>query len=810
MTAVRGLAVADQPRDVHSAVGSISDKRADLRVLIPAVVAWGIGVWAHTWAPWVRLLVAVIALALVTRLLRRPLAALTLAVVALVLITSAQQAWRQSAGPVEGLAGDGAVATVTGHVLAEPIPVAGHGMPERVLVRFRLTEVDARGYRSQVSTPVLIRGDEQWRRVQWRQEITVSARFREARPGSPERALLIPLGPPQIAERDSVVLAASDHARERLRTAVDPLPRDARALVPALVVGDTSLTPSDLSDAMKTTGMTHLSAVSGSNLAICLTAVMAIVVLTPVRRRWRVPIGLAVIVVFLVMARPEPSVMRAALMGAVGVIAFSRGRAAAGLPALSATMIVLLAFDPWLARSYGFVLSTLATLGLILFARPWGRAIMRAFPRRIRGRLPPAVGDALAIPVAAHVMTAPVVVLLQGHVSLVAVVCNLLAAPLVAPATLAGALATLLASFSVTLGSGTAWLSAPPAWLTAQIGRQGAQVPHATIPWPEGAVGALLLAGIFLALLLHGPWLVWAARTRPGWATAILAVLLVASWPVRPLMWPPQDWRVVVCDVGQGDGIVIATGSGRAVVVDTGPDAQSVPQCLRRLGVTDIDALVITHFDLDHTAGVDAVTGSWPVHEIFVPPVGRDDPSALPVLRAAAERRIPMHELRGGDRLSWGAVHATVWWPLRTIHSGSVTNNSSIVLAVESGSGVDAVRALLLGDIERESGRAILTALRREPLWQAFAADVHLVKTPHHGSGNLDETLLRRTAGTLAVVSVGDNDFGHPTENHLELYALAGSVVLRTDQHGDIALLAPGEAGESRWRAEWPRSPTRL
>lgn len=230
MTAVRGLAVADQPRDVHSAVGSISDKRADLRVLIPAVVAWGIGVWAHTWAPWVRLLVAVIALALVTRLLRRPLAALTLAVVALVLITSAQQAWRQSAGPVEGLAGDGAVATVTGHVLAEPIPVAGHGMPERVLVRFRLTEVDARGYRSQVSTPVLIRGDEQWRRVQWRQEITVSARFREARPGSPERALLIPLGPPQIAERDSVVLAASDHARERLRTAVDPLPRDARAL----------------------------------------------------------------------------------------------------------------------------------------------------------------------------------------------------------------------------------------------------------------------------------------------------------------------------------------------------------------------------------------------------------------------------------------------------------------------------------------------------------------------------------------------------------------------------------------------------
>lgn len=811
MSAARDPTVVDQPRDVHTAVGSISDKQADLRVLIPAVVAWAVGVWAHTWAPSVRLLVAVLALALATQLVgRRSLAALTLAVVALILLTSAQQAWRQDAGPVADLAADGAVATVTGLVLAEPIPVGGDGMPERVLVRFRVTAVEARGYRTTVSTPVLIRGDEQWRRVQWRQEITVPARFREARPGSPERAVLTPLRPPQIAERESALLAASDHARERLRAAVDPLPTDARALVPALVVGDTSLTPDDLSDAMRATGMTHLSAVSGSNLAICLTAVMAIVVLTPVPRRWRVPIGLVVIVVFMVMARPEPSVLRAALMGAVGVVAFSRGRAAAGLPALSATMIVLLAVDPWLARSYGFVLSTLATLGLVLFARPWGRAMLRAFPRRIRDRLPTAVGDALAIPVAAHVMTAPVVVLLQGHVSLIAVACNLLAAPLVAPATLAGALTTLLASFSPTLGSWTVWLSAPPAWLTAQIGRQGAQVPHATIPWPEGTPGALLLAGIFLALLLHGPWLVWAARTRPAAAAAVLAVVLVATWPVRSLTWPPEDWRVVVCDVGQGDGIVIATGTGRAVLVDTGPDPTSVPRCLRRLGVTGLDALVITHFDLDHTAGTAAVAAGWPVREIFVPPVGADDGSEELVLQEAGARRIPVRELRGGDRLDWGGVRASVWWPLRTIRAGSVSNNSSVVLAVESGSGPGMTRALLLGDIERESGRAILGALRREPTWQEFAERVDLVKTPHHGSSNVDETLVRSTAGAIAAVSVGENDFGHPTDAHLDLYESAGSLILRTDERGDIALLVPTEEGQTRWQTATHSTPARL
>lgn len=502
-------------KDVISATGSLSDKRADLRVLIPAMVAWAVGLWALAWSPAARMVLGIGAVVAGLWMARRwTLTALTVAVTGLILLTSAGQAWRQSAGPVEDLATAGASAHVRGSVLAEPIVVDALGERPLVLVRLRITQIDARGYRTAVSTPVLVRGDERWRGLQWREEVSFSARLREARPGSPERAVLVPLESPHVSVRESALLAASDHARDRLRTAVDPLPRDARGLVPALVVGDTSLTPPDLSEAMRATGMAHLSAVSGSNLAICLAAVMAVVVLTPIHRRWRVLIGLAVIAVFIVIARPEPSVLRAALMGAVGVLAFSRARSAAGLPALAATVITLLAIDPWLARSYGFVLSTLATLGLILFARPWGRAILRGIHRVVpaRARLPPWVGDALAIPVAAHVMTAPVVVLLQGHVSLIAVIANLLAAPLVAPATLAGAATTIVASFSPTLGGWLAWTSAPPAWLIAQIGRRGAQVPGATIPWPEGAPGALLLAGILLSALLAGPWLGWVIR----------------------------------------------------------------------------------------------------------------------------------------------------------------------------------------------------------------------------------------------------------------------------------------------------------
>ena len=779
---------------------------ADLRVLVPVLIAWGVGTWALAWTPEVRLLTGgLLAVTAVVFSGRRAGLALVAAVTGLVLLVSAAHSWRERAGPVAELARSGSVASVEGRVLAEPFVIGAGGERVRVLVRMRLLTVDARGYRSEVATPVLVRGDERWRALQWRERVSFAARLRPAEPGQAEQAVLTPLGPPTVAKRSSSLLRLSDHVRASLRAAVDGLPQDARALVPALVVGDTSLTPEELTEAMRATGMSHLSAVSGSNLAILLTTVMAVVVHTPIRRRTRVVVGFAVIVAFVVIARPEPSVMRAAAMGAVGVLALSRARASAGLPALGGTVVALLLIDPWLARSYGFVLSTLATLGLILFARPWGRAIVRCLPGR--ARLPPVVGDALAIPVAAQVMTAPVVVLLQGSVSTVGIVANVLAAPLVAPATLGGAASALVASVLPSAGSWLAWTAALPAWLIARVARWAVTVPGGTMPWPDGPPGALLLAALSLGVIVGGPWLRWVARTWPAPVVSLVAVVVAGTWPVRPLTWPPPDWRVVVCDVGQGDGIVIATGPGRAVVVDVGPEPGAMASCLTRLEVAEVDAVVLSHLHADHIGGLARVLEDWPVTEILVSSVAEPVEGAQAVVRLAGEHGIPIRLVRAGDRLAWGEVRATVWWPARTIHSGSVPNNASVVLAVETGpvpapgEPDDRLRALLLGDIEQEAGRAVLTALRRDADWQAFAADVDLVKTPHHGSPNLDEDLIRAVPAPLAAVSVGeDNDYGHPSADHLRLFAVTGSTVLRTDLRGDIALLDHDSHDTIRWR----------
>lgn len=154
--------------------------------------------------------------------------------------------------------------------------------------------------------------------------------------------------------------------------------------------------------------------------------------------------------------------------------------------------------------------------------------------------------------------------------------------------------------------------------------------------------------------------------------------------------------------------------------------------------------------------------------------------------RDRGERGVPVRTARAGERWRIGAVTATTWWPSRTMAGGSAANNGSIVLHVEVGE----VSALLLGDIEREAGGAIRLALRRDPAMAAAATDLDVVKMPHHGSSNLDLGLMDAVAAPIALVSVGaDNTYGHPTPTALAWAGRHGARVLRTDRHGDVAVL---------------------
>jgi len=268
-------------------------------------------------------------------------------------------------------------------------------------------------------------------------------------------------------------------------------------------------------------------------------------------------------------------------------------------------------------------------------------------------------------------------------------------------------------------------------------------------------------------------------------------VLVVAATllPTRTATWPPDGWVVVACDVGQGDAVVLRSGPERAVLVDAGPDPASVDGCLDRLGVGTLDAVVLTHFHADHVDGLRGALRGRAVRQILVSPVPEPTYGADDVRRVVEGRRLPLVEVRAGDRIRLGDVAAVVWSPWRRIDAGSVPNNASVVLAARVG-GLD---VLLLGDVEREAAHDLLLRLRRDPRMSAAATGFEVVKTPHHGSANLDDELMSAVRAPVGIVSVGeDNEYGHPAAHHLDLLRRLGYTVYRTDRDGDVAVVRRG------------------
>lgn len=698
-------------------------------------------------------------------------------VTALLLLAAVGHLGIRTAGPVEALAAQKASVEVQARLLEDPRTLPGDTERggTRVVARAQVLQVSARGQVSAVQTPVLIVGDPRLSGIRLWEEVHLRGRLMPAEPGDRVGALLIARGPIAVVAPAGPVADVAEHVRSGMRAAVAGLPADAAGLVPALVIGDRSLTPADLTADMQATGMTHLSAVSGSNVSLILGAALLLCGVLRIPRRWR-PLAAGVALAgFVVLARPDPSVLRAAVMGAIGLLGLSSSRRGVGAPALSAAVVVLLVIDPWLARSHGFALSVLATLGLLLFARPWGAALARHLPRRLH-----VLADATAIPLAAQVTCAPVIVLLQGSISLIGVLANLVAAPFVAPATIAGVVTALVAAVHVGAASLIAWLAALPALAIAADARATARVPFGTLPWVEGTPGALLLAALTVVALLCGPWLLYHARRRPLVPAALLVLVLALAWPtsVEPA---PGTWDLVACDVGEGDALLLANGPGHAVAVDVGEDPARIDTCLRRFGVVELDAVVLTHFHADHALGLPGALQGRHVGALYVTGL-RDPPeNADRVQQWARDAGLEPQPLAAGAQLSWGQVRAKARWPGRAITAGSAPNNASIVLDVETST----LHALLLGDVEREAAREVTRSLRTDPDSRPF----DVLKVAHHGSSNLDPALLRLVAAPVALISVGaDNDYGHPAPATLTLLASIGAQVLRTDELGDVAI----------------------
>jgi competence protein ComEC len=533
---------------------------ADLRLVAPSAAVWaGTFVATGRGAWWVvpPVLLVVVAAVLASRRVRSRRGAALVAVVALCLVggllVGGLHREAVAVGEVQQLGRQRVTATATAVVTADPrrsrTVLRGPQRPDPLFVMAaRLERLTARGRSLRMRVPVLLLArDRAWSGLLPGQRVRLSGRLGPARAGQPVAAVLSVRGPPSLRGRPSVVQRAAGELRGGLRRASNDLPTAQRGLLPGLVVGDTSRMPDELEGDFRTAGLTHLTAVSGANLAIVTGFVLLVGRHVGVRGRWLPVLAAVAMVGFVVLARPQPSVIRAAAMGLVGLAALASGLPRRSLSALGTAVVVLLLLDPWLSRSYGFALSVLATGGLVLIAPGWAR-------RWHRRGLPRPLAQALAVPLAAQLACAPVIVMLSGEVSLVAVPANLLAAPAVPPATVLGVLATLASVVHGPTAEGLAWLAGLFVWWVVVVAQRCATVSWAAVDWSDSVPGALLLAVLLVSGGLLARLLAGRLEGRPVLAAAAVGMVGIALVvPATTPGWPPPDWRLAVCDVGQGD-----------------------------------------------------------------------------------------------------------------------------------------------------------------------------------------------------------------------------------------------------------------
>ena len=507
---------------------------------------------------------------------------------------------------------------------------------------------------------------------------------------------------------------------------------DAAALVAGFLVGETDRLPDHRMDELRRAGLTHFVAVSGSNVALFLAAWWLIIGPFGLDPRLRALLGVVALGAFVVATRWEPSVVRAAAMAGVVL-----GGRVVGVPvepwrALGLAVAGLLLVSGDLAVDVGFQLSVAATAGVL--------AAIELVPRR----RPRWLWTALTVTVGAQVAVLPIILVHFDTVPLLSPVANLLAAPLVTAATVLGGIGAIT-------GIG------PVLDLALMAAGGVLTVASTAAGWPQLGPGGVVITG------LAAVGFAFAGPLRPFLGVAACAGLVAWGVPASP----PSEPAVVFLDVGQGDAILIRRPPDVVILVDGGRDVAVLEGALRRHGVGEIDVLAVTHGDADHAGGLQGVVERHRVGEIWYPE-GQDHGELIEsLLVEAAAGGVPVAAVGAGDVVDFGSLRLELLAPRRRY---AAENDGSIVTLVTAG-GID---VLLTGDVEAVA-QAELPPVRPDVL-----------QVPHHGSATTDLNWLAETVGSVAVISVGENTYGHPTPGVLDVLASAGSTVLTTLGEGDV------------------------
>jgi len=582
------------------------------------------------------------------------------------------------------------------------------------------------------------------------------------------------------------------------------LPEPQASLLTGILLGDDSGIPKSMQDAFRTTGTTHIIAISGYNVTILIGLISLGAVRLLGRRRAFYAL-VAGLLIYMVLVGASASVVRAVIMGIVFLLATHVGRQGVALNTLFFTGLAMTAYDPDWLWDVGFQLSFVATLSLILYATPLQKTVegwLETFEVFKTSKvLPPVMdvlSDALLVTLAAQIATMPLLAYYFRQLSLVSLLTNGLVLPAQPGVMVTGGLALLAGLVWLPLGQATGWV----AWLflawTTGIVELTARIPGAVIKL--GEVSTVLVIGYYALLAAVTWWLKQPAETRPGlrrmieWvkirftrrnvlAATGTAIVLIA---IALVQLPDGKLHVYFLDVGQGDAIFIVTPTGRQILVDGGPAPSVVlNQLARRMPFWDhsLDLIIATQPDADHLAGLVAVMDKYAVGAALAAewPDRARDPAVSRWSQLITERGVQRIAPQAGQRIQVEpGLEMTLLHPDMNALASLKGNDASLVIRLTHGG----VSFLLTADVEAAGEVALVRSGRLQ--------SATIMKVAHHGSKTSSSPEFLSIADPLIVViSVGaGNPFGHPSPEVLA--RLADRRVLRTDQSGTIEIMSDG------------------